>query len=156
MKFLVMAIFALSTSVFAAGYQTVSAKYTIFSNVGSGGSIYYNCDSVENKVEDLLELMGAKNIRVRCTGGLDTFGGRFSTPPRVRATFDAVRSNVRNDGTYASVKRVEIRKRNNCHLYNSSFKALSRYFEISNAKTSHCSLSRASRRTRISFNVLKE
>lgn len=156
MKFFMLMVLTLSSSAFATGYKSVSAKYTIFSNFGVGGHVYYNCDSVENRVEDLLERMGAKNIRVRCTGGLDRFGGRFSTPARVRTSFDVLSSRVRNDGTRASVQRVEIRKRDNCHLYSTSFKALSRYFETSNQRVSRCSTSRAARRTRISFNVLKE
>ena len=155
MKFFMIAILALSSSAFATGYKTVSAKYTIFSNVGFG-HVYYNCSLVERRVEDLLETMGAKNIRVRCHGGLDRFGGRVSTPARVRATFDVLSTSVLDDGTIASVKKIEIRERNSCHLYITSFKRLSKFFEISNAKVPRCSLSRRSRRVKITFNVLKE
>ena len=155
MKFFMMLILVMSTSAFATGYKTVSSKYTIFSNVGSG-HVFYNCSLVERRVEDLLEIMGAKNIRVRCHGGLDRFGGRVSTPARVRATFDVLSSSVPNDGSIASIQKIEIRERNSCHLYISSFKKLSKHFEISNAKVPRCSLSRTSRRVKITFNVLKE
>lgn len=153
MKALALVLLTMSSSVFAVGYQSVRANYTIFSNLG-GARVYYNCDSVENHVEKLLEDMGARNIIVRCSGGLDTFNGRFNTPANVTAKFEALSYEHPNDGTHFSTKRVEIRKRDNCHLYNSSFKALRKYFEISNAQSSSCF--RPGDRTRISFNVLKE
>lgn len=153
MKVLALTLLMMSTSAFAVGYQSARASYTIFSNVGSG-QVYYNCDSVENHVEDLLEEMGARNIRVRCSGGLDRFGGRFSTPASVVATFEALRYGYPNDGTIFSNRKVEIRERDNCHLYNTSFRALEKHFEISNSSASACF--RPGDRTRISFNVIKE
>lgn len=152
MKAIVIGLLMMSSNLYAVGYQSMNASYTIFSNVG-GGQVYYNCDSVENRVEDLLEEMGARNIRVRCSGGLDRFG-RMSTSAHVRANFEALSYSMPNDGTHFSVKRVEVRERDNCHLYNTSVRALAKYFETSNVSTSACF--RPGDRTRISLNVLKE
>lgn len=152
MKALIFLATFLISNAFAVGYQTVDKGFTIFSNFG-GGQVFYNCDSVENKVEDLLKEMGAKNISVRCSGGLDRFG-RFSTSARVRTSFDVLSYEAPNDGTLFSTQTVEVRERGNCHLYNSSFKALSKSFEMSDISTRSCF--RPSDRTRISFKVLKE
>lgn len=152
MKTLILFTTLIFANAYAVGYKTVQENFTIFSNVGSG-QVYYNCDSVEYKVEELLEEMGAQNIRVRCSGGLDRFG-QFSTSARVNTTFDVLSYEMPNDGTMFSTKRVEIRERDNCHLYNSSFKALSKSFEISEISTGVCF--RPGDRTRISFKVIKE
>ena len=152
MKTLILLSALLMSNAYAIGYKAVSANYTIFSNVG-GAQVYYNCDSVENDVERMLEEMGAKNIRVRCSGGLDTFG-RFSTSAFVRAHFEVLSYEVSNDGTIFSSERVEIKERDNCHLYNTSFRALSKFFEMTQASTGSCF--RPGDRTRISFNVIKE
>lgn len=85
MKFMtvIAALFAVS-SAFATEY--VSRKLSFSPRTYTGGTVtYYNCDSVESTVESHLATLGAQNIRVSCTGGLEM---GWSTPAHVRATFD--------------------------------------------------------------------
>ncbi len=83
--------------------------------VGHFGRIYYECDSVEDDVEEFLEALGATNVRVHCSGGLDTINPRFTTPASFRATYtayaiDPASTDVR---TYSE---VNLRGRDNCAL----------------------------------------
>ena len=152
MKGLALVLTLISSSAFAVGYQSVNTSYTIFSNVG-GNNVYYNCDSVERNVENLLEEMGARNISVRCTGGLDRWG-RMSTSAFVRASFEALSYSMPNDGTHFAVEKVSINERGACHLYNTSVKALAKNFELTELSTGSCW--RPGDSTSISFKVLKE
>lgn len=65
-----------------AGEKTVSFSY---SGIESYGRSYYACDYVEYQTEKMLELFGATQIDVRCTGGIQ-HGSMW--PVSVRATFD--------------------------------------------------------------------
>jgi hypothetical protein len=149
-KLILISILTVS-SAFAVDYERKFERFTISQFGDNGSRIYYNCDSVENAVSESLKEMGAIVHSVRCTGGLDRFG-RFHTPARVRATFDALSSKI--DGNISSsIQSVEIRKRNNCHLYSSIVKGVSNSFEISKVNMRRCF--RSDDRTRIKIQVRK-
>lgn len=87
MKFMtvIAALFAVS-SAFASEY--VSRKLSFSPRMYNGGTVtYYNCDSVENTVESHLESLGAQNVRVSCTGGIEM---GWNTPAHVSASFDVL------------------------------------------------------------------
>lgn len=87
MKFMtvIAALFAV-TSVFAT--ESVSRKMNWGPRTHNGGTVtYYNCRSVEDTVEAHLEAMGAQNISVRCSGGIEM---GWTMPASVTATFDAI------------------------------------------------------------------
>lgn len=139
------------SSAFAVDYERKFERFTISDFTGNGSRVFYNCDSVEDTVTESLKEMGAIVHSVRCTGGLDRFG-RFHTAARVQATFDALSSKI--DGNVSSsIQSVEIRKRNNCHLYNSIVKGVSDSFEISKVDMRRCF--RSDDRTRIKLQVRK-
>jgi hypothetical protein len=83
MKSLVF-LLALTTtaSVFA---QTHKVSFTHFGNRG-GNQSYYACSFVESQAYKYLELLGATDVRVRCSGGIQS-GGWHPQPVSVTATF---------------------------------------------------------------------
>lgn len=86
MKFMtvIAALFVVS-SAFASEY--VSRKMSWGPRTYNGGTVsYYNCQSVESTVESHLESLGAQNISVRCSGGIEM---GWTMPAHVTAKFDA-------------------------------------------------------------------
>lgn len=79
--FTVLAL-ALCVSAFSADNK-VSFGYS--GNEGWGTS-YYSCDYVEAQTEKVLELFGATDVSVRCSGGIE-FGTMW--PVSVTATFNS-------------------------------------------------------------------
>ncbi len=121
---------AFNASAEQFAYPAMSeVSYSLPSHVGGGDQIYYNCDSVESTVKSMLKKLGAEDIRVRCTGGID----EWSTPTSafVTAKFVAA-SMVKNNQAprVASIKSVTLRDDGNCHLYNETLMALSEGMEL--------------------------
>ena len=151
MRILTFIIALVSLNVYAAEYERKEANFTIRDRVGFD-IVYYNCDSVESTVENILEEMGAKEIRVRCTGGLD-INGFIHLPARVSADFEAI--NAELDGKISvQVDEIQFRNHKNCHLYNNIVKAVQDKFEIAHIDMRRCH--RIGGATRISMSVLKE
>lgn len=103
------------------------------------GWVYYNCDSVEQAVTDLLSKLGASNISVRCTGGID-----HSHPPMdayVDVTFDALKLAAINDTdiVMANYLPVKIRSWDDCDLKSQIFKNTQSGFSMTDVKVSSCS-----------------
>lgn len=118
------------------------------SHIVSGGTIYYHCDKVEDVTEDFLEAFGATDISVRCSGGLDTMNGQWSTPARVRASYVAA------EGT--QMMAVELEGRRGCHLAHTVFEELSENFVLENVDTGRrCRPFSNFDRWNISFDVLR-
>ncbi len=81
-KFFALVAIALSFSAIAR--EEVSFGY---SGMEGWGQTYYSCDYVEAQTEKVLEMFGATNVDVWCTGGIDF--GRIWTPISVNASFEA-------------------------------------------------------------------
>ena len=75
-------VVALVLSVSAFARETVSFGY---SGMEGWGQSYYSCDYVEAQTEKVLEMFGATEISVRCSGGIE-FGQVM--PVSVRASFE--------------------------------------------------------------------
>ncbi|MEC9284165.1 MAG: hypothetical protein VX642_15725 [Bdellovibrionota bacterium] len=151
MRILTFIIALVSLNVYAAEYERKEANFTIRDRVGFD-IVYYNCDSAEYTVESILEEMGAKDIRVRCTGGLDPIGS-IHLPARINAEFEAI--NAELDGKISvKIDEVKFRNHKNCHLYNSVVKAVQDQFEIAHMEMRRCH--RIDGSTLIKMSVLKE
>lgn len=88
MRSMIIGLILVSSSAFAGEY--VSQKFSVsVGGMGGWNTTYYNCDSLEDRVESNLEKLGAVNVRVRCSGGLDTWGHMPPMPAYVTASFDA-------------------------------------------------------------------
>ncbi len=108
MKFMTMiaALFIVS-SAFASEY--VSRKLNWSPRTHNGGTVtYYNCDSVESTVEAHLATLGAQNVRVSCSGGIEM---GWTMPAHVRATFD-----VAVPGVNGTTREATLAGRESCSL----------------------------------------
>lgn len=88
MRLLILASLLVSASAFAS--EVVSQKVSF--NVGGrvlGNETYYTCNSVKYAVKKHLATLGAENVRVTCSGGLDHLSRWSAWPALVRASFDA-------------------------------------------------------------------
>ena len=108
MKFMtVIAALFIVSSAFASEY--VSRKLNWSPRTHNGGTVsYYNCDSVEATVESHLADLGAQNVRVSCSGGIEM---GWTTPAHVRATFE-----VAVPGANGTSRQVVIAGRESCSL----------------------------------------
>ena len=85
-----MIIMALVLSSLAATAGDLVSRRFSFTYIGGdmGTRTYYNCDSVEDMLRDHLRTLGAQNIRVSCSGGIQTWGNRWdATPVSMSARF---------------------------------------------------------------------
>lgn len=88
MRMLISALVFVTATAFAGEFVTQKFSMTI-GGLGQNTS-YYNCDSLEDMAEGHLENLGASSISVRCSGGLEDWGGRWQASPAfVRGSFDA-------------------------------------------------------------------
>lgn len=99
---------------------TSSVSFSIFESTGGGNYTYYSCDALEDLTKSMLKKMGASDIRVSCSGGLD--GGQYFGSPSVRASFvHPVRA---NEGARAQYKSVTLKDSDNCHAAQEIFSAI--------------------------------
>lgn len=80
-KIITLVVLALSVSAYAR--ETVSFGY---SGMEGWGQSYYSCDYVEAQTEKVLEMFGATEVDVRCSGGIE-MGQMW--PVSVSASFEA-------------------------------------------------------------------
>lgn len=110
MRFLTVLTLVFSVSASAGEWATKKISFSPSTYTGGGTQHWYNCDSVEDTVEKHLEDLGATNISVRCSGGLDN--GRFPSPAFVSGTFDAPVPTPEEDG----VSAIVLEGRQSCSL----------------------------------------
>ena len=151
MRKLAILFLMFTTSVMSAEYKAQETKFTIPTWTLYGSTVYYNCDSVEYKAKDLLQTLGAKNVDVKCTGGIDVIG-RIHLPARVSATFETLQNGSgRINATY---KEVVFKDFDECHLYNTIYKKVRSNFDMEDDSVRRCL--RVNGRTVISAQVLAE
>jgi hypothetical protein len=117
---------------------SIHKEFTLWSSTPTG-SIYYNCDSVEDAVTELLSKLGARNISVRCTGGIQDY-----EPPMdafVDVTFDALKLAAINDTgiVMANWTPISIHSWDDCELKSAIFTNTMSGFSMTNVKVSSCS-----------------
>ena len=78
-----LALTLCSLSFAALARENVS--FTHWGNSG-GNQSYYACDYAQSQTENFLDLLGATDIDVSCTGGIQSWG--MAQPVTVRAAFD--------------------------------------------------------------------
>lgn len=115
----------------SAKWEKYEKDFAIDSNLDFGGHIYYNCRDMEYRVEQFLEKMGAKEIQVRCYGGIDHFLPPIAWESSISMNFSALRMNA-DSQMKASWKTVQLRSYDDCHLLNQIFMHVKGDFEIMN------------------------
>lgn len=143
----VMAVMGLSSAAFAGDTAIQAVKshndfdFVINGHTDMGNEVYYNCQSVEDFTESFLTKLGATNINVHCTGGIDW--GIPSLYPSVTVSFDSIRvpsATVTGAQVAAAWTDVKLHGWDNCHLANQVLAGVKDHFDIQGLKTSgHCS-----------------
>jgi len=102
------------------------------------GWTYYNCDSVEDTVSDLLSQLGATNISVRCTGGIQDDQPLMDAFVDVK--FDALKvaGASDTDTVMANWTPVKINSWDNCDLKSQILKETQSGFSMMDVKVSSC------------------
>lgn len=139
--FMVLGLLISSLNAFSA-----EEKFVV-SHILPGGYVYYDCDVVEDRTVDMLEALGATDINVRCTGGLDKWNPQFSTSARVKTSFE-----VPAEGELTT---VELKGWQGCYLATTIFENVVENFAVENLDVSNCSTFRPHGKWDISFDVLK-
>ncbi len=87
MKFMtVIALLFAVSSAFASEYVSRKLSWSPMTNSGWTTS-YYNCSWAEDQVEEHLTTLGAMNVNVSCSGGIEM---GWNTPVFISAKFDVV------------------------------------------------------------------
>lgn len=85
MKFMtIIALVFAATSAMATEYMSKKLSWSPLMRSG-WNQTFYNCDWAENQVESHLESLGAVNVSVSCSGGIEW---NWTSPIFVRAKFD--------------------------------------------------------------------
>lgn len=126
----VVMLTAVTPSKAEQAIHTVSSVNIYVSEMaGPGNHVYYSCDTLEDLTSAMLKKMGAFDIRVSCSGGLDN--GTYWGPATVRASFaHAVRS-TGQDSRPASYRSVTMKDFDNCHAAQEIFAGLKPKLDLS-------------------------
>ena len=121
-------VIPLAAVVFPAAAWAVDAVPRIskasfgISSSTSSGSVYYNCDSLEDMTENMLKKLGANDVRVRCSGGLES--GTYWGPASITASFSSPVLGSGSSARSASYKAFQLRDSDNCHAAQEIFAGL--------------------------------
>lgn len=140
--FVMAVLSSVGTSAMAAEATVQAVKthnsfdYVVNGRTAMGNQVYYNCDAAEDYIETLLEKVGATNISVRCTGGID-FGQIPMDSLAIEVSFDSVRlpsATVTGTETPAIWKSVKLQDFDNCNLAMETIKGVKDHLEIKDMK----------------------
>ncbi|MFL5815151.1 MAG: hypothetical protein ACJ763_16360 [Bdellovibrionia bacterium] len=143
MMLFVMAVLGSIGSSAMAAEATVQAvkthnsfDFTVNGRTAFGHQVYYNCDAAEDYIENLLGKMGATNISVRCTGGID-MGQIPMDMLAIEVAFDSVRmpsAAVTGTETAGVWKEVKLHDFGNCNLAMETIKGVKDHFDLKDIK----------------------
>jgi hypothetical protein len=121
---------------------TTETDFMVRSRVGFGENVYYNCDVVESNLESMLVKMGATNVHVECTGGIDDFRPPYAWESQVHMSFEAMKPAAEGaTDMRGEYKAVDFKSWDNCYLYQQAFEEVKSGFDIKDAKVGSCSSS---------------
>lgn len=117
----------------STNYRTVIQDFMLSSNNQDfGGYIYFNCSDVETKTEALLQHLGAKDISVKCHGGIDHFQQIFSRPASVSLRYSVLQASDLETAQKGSWSIVNIQKFDDCYLLDQVFLKVKDSFMLRN------------------------
>ena len=147
-----------SSAVFALPAKVVSNDYSfaVNSNWDFGGKIYYRCDTVENTAKEMLQVMGARNVQVKCYGGITDTTPSFAWDSSLDVKYDSVKEASASDSqtVQADYSSAVVKDYQNCFLANQLFKKFQKTFSIKNLSGLR-SCSSPDSNYKYSFDVLK-
>jgi len=141
----ILIMFSSLPSAFASESLGLAAKkqdIVVDTFNGAMDHIYYDCDYAKTQTKRILKTLGASDIKVTCTGGLDRFRRMPPRPLFLRTQFQALSST--GEGQYtAELQPFRFRYTDDCHLPATLFKALVPHFEFATVEyTKSCPHSR--------------
>ena len=137
-------------------FQQVEQEFMIDSDVDFGGKIYYRCDTVEISVKLLLEKMGARDVQVRCYGGIDQFRPVELSSSSLKLQYTVLSSRDSSSARYPTQwTAVSIRSFESCHLLTQVFKQVKGQFELRNI-TGPSTCFSSNQNFRVQFETLTE
>ncbi len=82
------ALFTLILTTLSVGSAKADTFSFSYSGWGTWEQTYYTCSAAEDILEGHLEKLGARGVRVSCSGGLENWGNQWRTMPlSLRATY---------------------------------------------------------------------
>ncbi len=119
-----------------------TSEFMISQHFSPGEEVYFQCDSAENKIETQLEDMGAMNVSVRCSGGIDA-----NMPPStwgpiwITASYQTLHPAATGTTNTESAEwtAVKIHSFDNCYLMSEVFENVKGNFTMQDVSaTSRC------------------
>lgn len=151
---LAMASFSVAQASVPSKKIGYSQEFMLRSNFSPFENVYYECSSAEDQIEDMLVKMGATNVHVQCSGGLDTFNPIMTVPAHVTVSYETMRAATNSsDATSADWKAVSIHSFNNCFMMSQVYENVKDSFEMKDLKAPR-SCSRADSAFRLEFTTL--
>lgn len=105
MRLIAVAALLLAFNAFAVEFTTTTFRHTD-NGIDGFSRNYYSCDFAESALESHLETLGASNIRVTCSGGIEQGWGMW--PVNLTARFDIPSATAENH-TRSEATRVSSR-----------------------------------------------
>lgn len=147
-----------SVSVFALPAKVVNNSYSFAmnSNWDFGGKIYFRCDSIEATAKEMLQAMGARNVQIKCYGGITDTTPSFAWDSSLDVKYDSVTAASSSDTqtVQADYSSVVLKDYQNCFMANQLFKRFQKTFSIKNL-SGFRSCSEPDTNYKYSFDVLK-
>jgi hypothetical protein len=104
-------------------------SFTIWSDLGDGSSVIFNSDSVQDKVTDILDQLGATNVTVTVLSPWN----QMVRDPEVQVQFDSLRTptTAAQDAPVAATwKNVSFRGEDDAYLVYTTLKNVKDHFEV--------------------------
>lgn len=139
-------LFISASNAETAAYRTQRVSFHVDSRPDGFTRVYYSCSSVEAQVETLLQQLGARNVMVRCTGGIDPVLPEVAWESDVDVRFDAL--TLVGPGApgamQASFRDIRIHEWDSCYLLRQTFDEVAPGFVLRNIMfPNSCSSSRS-------------
>ncbi len=118
---------------------TIEKQFNLNSYFEIENKVYFNCQSVEDATAKLLTQLGATDIQVHCTGGIQEGLPPVAWDSSVEASFSVLKASPEGP-IAADYKAVSIHSIDGCILLNQLFTGVSDAFDIRQFKgTQKCS-----------------
>ncbi len=118
----------------AAPIQAVPTReavdFPIWEQTGAGNQTFYSCDGLEDLTKSFLQKLGATNVQVSCSGGIDQGGIGYDGSPDVQAKFTALRVSAKGATQAGNYRHFVISGRDNCAAAQAIFAGIRKAMSI--------------------------
>ncbi len=134
MKFLIVLISSLigfsNAQASVPAFKTKIVKeFSLNSFFDAGDRVYFNCQTVENTMTDMLTKMGAQDVSVQCYGGIQENLPSDAWEASVRASYTTLQASP-NGNIPSDYKAVSLDSYDSCYLLSQLFTNVEDSFNI--------------------------